>query len=262
MANKKPAPGKGGSAANARQAKIQAAAKSNNSGGANKIVIAAVVAVLAIVAVVGGVVWQQVAAKKEIVGNGNATPAGVALGAGMPAFTDVTPKPNAPTLDIYEDFQCPACAQFEQMLGSTISELAKAGDIKVVYHMKNFLDANLRNDGSTKAANAAFCAAESGKFQQFHDAAYANQPTEGSGYSDGLLKDLAGQAGLSGESLTTWQKCVDYGKYVNYVKSVEEQSSKDGVNGTPTYRLNGTILENKNIADPAKFKAVIAEATT
>ena len=44
--------------------------------------------------------------------------------------------------------------------------------------MKNFLDDNLRNDSSTRAGNAAFCAADAGKFQEFHDAVFPNQPAQ------------------------------------------------------------------------------------
>ena len=62
-----------------------------------------------------------------------------------------TAKAGAPTLDIYEDFQCPACGQVEQALGSTIKKMADAGEVKVIYHMQNFLDANLNNDSSTRA---------------------------------------------------------------------------------------------------------------
>ena len=50
--------------------------------------------------------------------------------------------------------------------------------------MKNFLDDNLRNDSSTRAANAAFCASDAGKFQEFHNTIFPNQPaTEGDGWS-------------------------------------------------------------------------------
>lgn len=263
--NTSPRPG----AANDRQAKIQAAAKSGG-GGANKIIVAAVVAVLAIVGVVGYVVWSQVSSEKAITGGGNALPAGAsALGSGYPAFQDVTAKPNAPTMDVFEDFQCPACRAFEGAFGSTLESAAKAGDVKVVYHIKNFLDGNLRNDSSTRAGNAAFCAADAGKFQDFHDVIYKNQPAqEGTGWTNAQLKDLAQQAGVTGDALTTWGKCFDLNKYVDYIRSVEDKSTKDGVTGTPTIWLNGQVLDLAKLTDstgkkydPAKLTAAIAAAT-
>ncbi len=56
---------------------------------------------------------------------------------------------------------------------------AQQGKVKLVYHVKNFLDDNLGNDSSTRAGNAAFCAADAGKFQEFHNQVFANQPAHG-----------------------------------------------------------------------------------
>ena len=144
------------SSTSARQEKIRAAQQAQG-GAANKIVVATVVVIVAIIAVVGGVVFLQQSEKDDITGGGNALPPGVsALGAGFPAFSDVTPAPDAPVVDVYSDFQCPACAAFEEALGGTITGLAQEGRIRLVYHVKNFLDDNLGNDGSTRAANAAW----------------------------------------------------------------------------------------------------------
>ncbi len=252
----KPSPG------NARQAKIQAAQKANGGGGVNKIVVATVVLVVAIVAVVGGVIWMQTSQKNAVTGGGNAVPTGAAgLGAGYPAFTDVKAVAGAPTLDVFEDFQCPACKAFEDQLGPTVESLAKEGKVKVVYHVKNFLDDNLRNDSSTKAGNAAFCAADAGKFQEFHDQAYANQPSEGAGFTDAQLKGFASAAGITGSALTTWQQCYDAGKYVDYVNSVEKKSFEDGVRGTPTLRLDGKDLDLSQVGTPELFTQAIQDAT-
>lgn len=249
-------------ATSARQAKIQAAQKAQ-SGGANKIVVATVVVIVAIIAVVAGVIWVQKSNVDAVTGGGNALPPGVtALGAGYPAFQDVTPASTAPVLDVYEDFQCPACASFEAALGSTITGLAQDGKVKLVYHIKNFLDDNLRNDSSTRAANAAFCAADAGKFQEFHDQVYPNQPpNEGDGFTDAQLKTFAQNAGVSGEALTTWQTCYDAGKYTDYVNSVETQSFKDGVRGTPTVRIDGTIVDLKTIASPELLTKAVEDAS-
>jgi protein-disulfide isomerase len=247
--------------ANARQAKIQAAQK-QQGGGANKIVVATVVLVIAIIAVVAGVIWMEQSKKNDITGGGNALPTGVtALGAGYPAFSDVTPQSNAPTMDVFEDFQCPACQSFEAQLGSTVEDLAKAGKVKLVYHVKNFLDDNLRNDSSTKAGNAAFCASDAGKFQQFHDQVYANQPAEGAGFTDAELKTYAQNAGITGDALTTWESCTKAGKYVDYVNSVEKKSFDDGVRGTPTIWLNGKNVELSTISTPDALTKAVEAAT-
>lgn len=255
---KKPPP----SSTSARQAKIDAARSSAGSG-ANKIVVAAVVVVVAIIAVVGGVIWAQQSDEDAVTGGGNALPTGVsALGEGYPAFQDVTPAGNAPVVDLYEDFQCPACASFEAVVGDTFISLAREGKIRLVYHVKNFLDDNLGNDASTRSGNGTFCASDAGKFQEFHDQIFPNQPArEGGGFSDAQLKGFAETAGITGEALTTWQSCYDAGKYVDYVNSVEEQSFADGVRGTPTVRIDGTDVELGSIASPELLEQAIQDAT-
>ena len=58
------------------------------------------------------------------------------------ATTDADAKA---VVEVYADFQCPACKQFEDQLGQTVEDLASQGKVKLVYHVKNFLDDNLRN---------------------------------------------------------------------------------------------------------------------
>jgi len=254
--------------AGSRKAKIQSAQKTQG-GGANWIIVATVVVVVAIVVVVGGAILVATGTAALIFGakqassGKNALPTGVSeLGAGYPAFQGVTAQSGAPTLDVYEDFQCPACKAFEDALGPTIEGLAQGGQVKLVYHVKNFLDDNLRNDSSTKAANAAFCASDAGKFQEFHDQVYANQPQEGDGFTDAQLKGFAEASGITGEALTTWQACYDAGKYVDYVNSVESTSFADGVRGTPTVRLDGKDVALSDISTPEKLTQAVENATS
>lgn len=243
-----------------RRARIEAARK-DGGGGADKVVVAAVVVVVAIVAVVGGVVWSS--RSSDTGSGGTALPKGVtAMGAGYRAFADVTPRPGAPTVDVYEDFQCPACAQFEELTGSTITSLAQEGRIVLVYHVKNFLDDNLRNDSSTRAGNAAFCAADAGRFQEFHDRVFPGQPEqEGTGFTDADLAGFAQAAGITGDALSTWEACLDSGRYDAYVDSVERKSFEDGVRGTPTVRFDGVDQELGAIASPEGFTAAVEAAT-
>ncbi len=252
-----------------RQAKIQAAA-AQTKGGANKIVIATVVAVLAIVAVVAGVIIQQRSKTEGITAGGKAVPAGATMGQGLPAFAGVTAAAGAPTLDIFEDFQCPACKLFEDPMGPKIKELAEAGKVKVVYHLKTFLDDNLGNDASMRAGIGALCAADAGAFEEFHDGVYAAQPAkEGDGWTDAQLRSIAESAGITGAALTTWDECTKAKKYEGYLTAVEEQSAKDGVTSTPTIKLNGTKVDLSSLVDgtgkaydPAKLVEAITKATT
>jgi protein-disulfide isomerase len=253
---KKPKP----PAASARQAKIQAA-QSAQGGGANKIVVATVVAVVAIVAVVGGVIWSQ-SQKEAATGSSTAVPAGASMGKGYPAFTGVTAVAGAPTVDLFEDFQCPICGQFEAALGETFQSLAQEGKMKLNYHVLNFLDDNTGAKNSTPAANGAFCAAADGKFQEFHNAAFANQVAEGQDVTEADLAAWAGTAGITGDALTTWQKCVADDTYTKYVTSVNEAAFKiPSFGGTPTVMINGQMVDLNTIKSPDLLTQAIANAT-
>ena len=137
-------------------------------------------------------------------------------------------------------------------------DLVKANQVKLVVHPLSFLDDNLRNDSSNRAANAAACAADQDKFLQYHAATFQGQPTqEGAGYSDAALKDFATKAGITGAAMTSWEKCYADKSHNQWVESVQTQSEKDGVNGTPTVKLNGQALDlngltQQSLADKVK----------
>jgi len=247
--------------ASARQAKIDAARKDSGAG-ASKIIVAAVVVVVAIIAIVGGVVIAD-QKKRDRVGTSTAVPAAAAaMGEGFVANKDVTLQSGAPTLDIYEDFQCPACAQFEQIMGGTLNELAQQGKIKLVYHLKTIIDANFGVDHSLTMGNAAMCAADQGTFQAFHDDVFANMPAqEGRGWTAAQTKGFAEKAGITGAALDTWQTCVDERKYANYVESTEEASAKANITGTPTVLLAGQKVDFNKVPDAAALTAAIEAAT-
>ena len=240
-----------------RRAKIQAAAPKQR-GGANRIVVATVVVVLVIVAVVTAVILGSSDKKEATTAGGSSLPKGVvAMGAGIVVNPDA--PANVPTLDLYEDFQCPVCAQFERIFGHQLAEMVQGNQIKLVAHTLSFLDDNLRNDSSNRAANAAACAADQGKFLQYHAATFQGQPAqEGAGFTDADLVQFAGQAGLGGEALNSWQQCYSSRAHNQWVESVQTQSEKDGVNGTPTLKLNGTTMNLSGLTQDSLAKQVKA----
>ncbi|MCE1179551.1 MAG: DsbA family protein [Micrococcales bacterium] len=240
-----------------RQDKINAAAP-KGGGGPNKILLATIAAIVAIAAVVGAVIMGSQGEKTDSAG-GSALPAGATkMGGGLVSNTSATLVDKAPTLDIYEDFQCPACHQAEQLLGAKIDELAKAGKIKLTYHVMNFLDTNLKNDASTRAAKASFCAADAGKFQPVHDAIFTNQPAnEGDGWTDEQLKKFVTDAGVDAAA---YDSCVKSDKHAQYLDAVQTQTTKDGVTSTPTFKLNGEQMKLAGMT-PDTFAKAIEDAT-
>jgi protein-disulfide isomerase len=168
---------------------------------------------------------------------------------------------GVPVLDYWEDFQCPACKATEDATGSTVAGLAAANEVIVRYHMLSFLDGNLRNDSSSRAANAFACSADAGAQGAYHDTVYANQPAEeGAGYTDEQLLQFGTDAGISGEAFTTFSTCVSDGTYDAYVSSVGTAGAKAGVVTTPTILLNGTALPSEVTSSPQAITAAITAA--
>jgi protein-disulfide isomerase len=239
-------------------------AKVTPKGGPNPVIIGAVIAVLVILAVVAAIVIGN--NSKPVAGaSGSATPVGVIGGTGGGIFVNkATAKANAPTVDVYEDFQCPGCGDLEKKMGGQITSMAEAGQIKLVVHMLSFLDGNLKNDSSTRSANAASCAADVGKFLPYHSAVFAGQPAEeGIGYTDAQLTEFAKTAGISGDALTTWQKCTSSGQHAKYVTDVQTAAEKEKVFSTPTVKVNGKASPSlvARTATPDDLIAAVKAAT-
>ncbi|HYO85538.1 MAG TPA: thioredoxin domain-containing protein [Dermatophilaceae bacterium] len=228
-----------------RQRKIAAAAPKQSN---TRLIIGVVIAVLAILAA-SGVIWVGARESGGAPTAGKDFPAG-ATGpdGGIVVSGGGVLKPGIPTLDVYADFQCPFCKVYDGLLGTTVENLATSGKANVVHHLKTFLDANLRNDASKRASNAAACAADAGKFLAYRGIVFANQPAnEGDGWSDEQLRIFADQVGVSGPAREAWDTCVKDGSYRGYLQRVEDASSRAGVLGTPTYRVNGQSMDFKQV---------------
>ncbi|OPZ50264.1 MAG: hypothetical protein BWY91_02884 [bacterium ADurb.BinA028] len=129
----------------------------------------------------------------------------------------------------------------DKVYGAAIAELAKSNQAKVVIHTMTFLDTNLKNDASVRAAMGAYCAADQGKFLDYMSAVYVGQPQqEGVGWTAPQLEAFAMSARVG--NLTTWQQCVKDKTYQAHTAAAAEAALKEGVNSTPTLRLNGNKL--------------------
>lgn len=158
----------------------------------------------------------------------------------------VTGEAGGPELIIFEDFQCPACKDFEDMLGEDINQRVDDGEVQVTYFPMTFLDGNIPGENSERATSAAYCALDQGRYREYHDIVFENQPQEGQGFEDAQLKDFGEQAGIEGDALSTFETCVDEGTYREYARASNARAGEIGVNGTPTVYLNGQRMELSN----------------
>jgi protein-disulfide isomerase len=158
---------------------------------------------------------------------------------------------GVPVIDIYEDFQCPVCAQFEAAQGDYLETLIAEKKATVVYHTLSFLGPE-----SIAAANAAACSADEGKFLDYHKALYITQPKENSGAWTNASLAAAGQSvGITSQKFTN---CVTKGEYADWVQNVAVAGAEANVNSTPTVLINGKELTRGNAYyDRAQFQAAV-----
>ncbi len=203
---------------------------------------ASVAVVVVLIAVIGAGVQSG---RAKIAGSLVATHAGVSNGV-------VYGKKAAATVDVFEDFMCPACQRFESSAGAALSADVRANKAQVRYHPLAFLNANSNGTRySSRAANAAVCASDVSvdAFKKFHDILFkANvQPKEGSdGLPDSKFITYAQQAGLTTKQVTTFSTCVQQEKHKALVLAITDNASKRNVTQTPTVRVNGKTLSNPN----------------
>jgi protein-disulfide isomerase len=141
-------------------------------------------------------------------------------------------------VELYVDYLCPNCKNFEDAASSTLDQLVSDGKITLVYRPIAILDQNTSPSGySTRAGSAAACAADGGKFLAYTKALFAQQPAEGSaGLTDDQLVQIGTGVGLTSASFA---QCVRDGKYETWMAHNTDAAAGNNVNGTPTVFVAG-----------------------
>lgn len=214
----------------------------------NFITVAIVAVVVALIAVGGwGIKAASDSNKKntELVQPANTTDDygivyDTAAAGGTPA-ADAKPV----SVELYEDFQCPACRSFEQENSAFLKEKVQSGEITLTYRPFSFLDdlGASPNDYSKRSTNVALCALDQGgvaDYVKVHDYLYANQPEEGAAGPENpelikAVKDLG---------ITGIDECVKTERFIPWIEEAKEAGTKNDVSSTPTVLVAGKVLEN------------------
>jgi protein-disulfide isomerase len=163
-------------------------------------------------------------------------------------------------VDLYEDFQCPICNDFEHTTGPTVAQMISQNKITVLYHPVSILDRESNGtEYSTRSAGAAAAAAEAGKFIQFHTVLFNNQPAEGSnGLTDAQLISLGQTVGLG----ASFANAVNNNTYDPWATKVTETFSARGFVGTPTIEVAGKQVQgpNQTLPNTAQFTQAVDQA--
>ena len=134
------------------------------------------------------------------------------------------------TIIEYADFGCPACKSWHQS-GVVDQVRAKYGD-KVRFIWRDYPVITAQ---SPKAAEAAQCAYDQGKFWEYHNYLYE----KASSIDVNTLKSAAVQVGLE---TTTFNACLDSGQDAPKVERSQQEAQRYGFQGTPSFMVNGKAL--------------------
>ncbi len=151
----------------------------------------------------------------------------------MKALVDddsVRGKENAPvTIVEFSDYECPFCERFyNDAEKQIIEQYVKTGKVKFVY--RDFPLSFHQN--AQKAAEAAECAGEQGKYWEMHDLLFEK------GVQGGVssFKQYARDIGLK---TSDFDKCLDSGQMAGEIRKDTSDGQRAGVQGTPAFYVNG-----------------------
>ena len=149
---------------------------------------------------------------------------------------------NAPvTLVEYGDYQCPYCGAAHPMVKQLQQRFGR--DLRFVF--RNFPIAELHPHAMSAAATAEF-AGTRGRFWEAHDALYENQRQLGLPFYETLASGL----GLPTTQLRT---ALESGAFEDKIRSDFTGGVRSGVNGTPSFFINGTRFDGPDFEDMANM---------
>jgi len=154
------------------------------------------------------------------------------------------------TLVEYSDFECPACKAYQDVVKQVIDSYSPE-ELRVVFRHFPLRSIHPKADLAAQAAEAA---GEEGKFWEMKSLLFEKQ-SEWKAEQDprGLFSAYAQSLGLDVAEFEEDMKSDDDSK--DRVEKDYQSGVALGINSTPTFILNGTIIKNPQTVD--EFKALI-----
>jgi protein-disulfide isomerase len=152
------------------------------------------------------------------------------------------------TLVEYGDFECPHCGRAYPIV--KVVQRALGDQLRFVF--RNF-PISESHPHAENAAEASEAAAAQGRYWQMHDALFENQ--------DALEdEDLAGYAEGIGMDVERFERELETGKYTDDVAEDFATGIRSGVNGTPTFFINGERYDG-DWSDASVFAQSLRDAS-
>lgn len=156
-------------------------------------------------------------------------------------------KADAPlTLVMFTDYQCPFCSRFEtQTLPEIKRQYIDTGKLRFVVR-----DLPLPfHPNAPKAAEAALCGEEQGKYWELREKLVAN----GDKLDAKLLPDYAKLVGMD---VAKFSACLESGRHAEKIKTSSAIAASLGISGTPTFvvgKSKGDIVDGVKLVGAQPF---------
>ena len=176
-------------------------------------------------------------------------------------------------INIFIDYSCPACAQFEAVHSEQFRSWLESGTVTIEYHPLSFRDPQTAGQRyATRSGNAAACVADldPDSFFDYSEALLLNQPLppEQVSLTDDELIALADQSGVG--NLAEVESCIRDERFADWLDAATERAMGTGpvpvrnsevpvIRGTPTVLVNGRQYQGTAPADLAAFVASVEE---
>ncbi|MEW6605095.1 MAG: thioredoxin domain-containing protein [Thermoproteota archaeon] len=165
------------------------------------------------------------------------------------------------TIVEFGDYQCTWCYRWHQSTkDSLMADYVKTGMVRFMF--KDFPINDLSDRASSLAAEASYCAADQGKYWEYHDEVYNNWDGENTGWvTRTSLERFAENIGVS--DIDEFSDCLDSGKYTSVVRGNYNLARSVGLDATPSFivLVEGEMPQLMRGAHPyASFEKVINEA--
>jgi protein-disulfide isomerase len=187
-------------------------------------------------------------------------------------FQTATSSPSTPTLKIapvsardikkgnpkakltlieYADFECSACAVYHPVVNQILNNYKNK-----IYYVYRMFPLEQSHPNAFVSAQAAYAAYKQGAFFNYDDMLYGKQ-TEWATLQDPITA-FADYATLLNLNVDKFKTDMNSAQTKKYIQDSEDQALKEGINYTPSFFINGNLIQNPN--DYTGFKKLIDDA--